>query len=170
MAIRRRNPLGTDDLEKLLDGSLSQSQPASPKRDLSQDPRDRNLVHLVESDPVLQSIVGRLLKRGFLLPGVLQPLAYERNKELIETEWKSSKSEENALAMGVSITNDYFFEGIHQVLNGRDFSVSSVATMRLDSWKKEVSAMFGHQAKTIIDAATTIGQYLEFMSRKSQGF
>ena len=133
MANRRRTSSATDDLEKLLDDSLSQSQPASPKQDLSQDPRDRKLVQLVESDPVLQSIVGRLLKRGFLLPGVFHPLPYERNKELIETEWKASKSEENALAMGVSVTNDYFFEGIHEVLNGRNFLVSSVTTMRLES-------------------------------------
>jgi hypothetical protein len=114
----------------------------------------------VESDPLLQSIVGRLLKRGFLLPGVFHPLAYERNKELIESEWKVSKSEENALAMGVSVTNDYFFEGIHEVLNGSDFLVSSVSTTRLESWQKEVRALFGHQSKMIIDAATTIGQYL----------
>jgi hypothetical protein len=167
---RRRTSPGIDGLEKLLDDSLSQPQPASPKRDLSQDPRDRKLVHLVESDPLLQSIVGRLLKRGFLLPGVFHPLAYERDKELIESEWKVSKSEENALAMGVSVTNDYFFEGIHEVLNGNDFLVSSVSTTRLESWQKEVRALFGHQAKMIIDAATTIGQYLEFMHRKSQGF
>ena len=170
MANRRRTLPGTDDLEKLLDDSLSRPEPASPKRDLSQDPRDRKLVQLVESDPVLQSIVGRLLKRGFLLPGVFHPLAYERNKELIESEWKVSKSEENALAMGVHVTNDYFFEGIHEVLNGRNFLVSSVSTMRLESWQTEVRALFGHQSKMIIDAATTIGQYLEFMNRKSQGF
>jgi hypothetical protein len=42
--------------------------------------------------------------------------------------------------------------------------------MRLESWQKEVRALFGHQSKMIIDAATTIGQYLEFMNRKSQGF
>jgi hypothetical protein len=170
VASRRRISPGIDDLEKLLDDSLSQPQPASPKRDLSQDPRDRKLVHLVESDPLLQSIVGRLLKRGFLLPGVSHPLAYGRNKELIESEWKVSKSEESALAMGVSVTNDYFFEGIHEVLNGSDFLVSSVSTMRLESWQKEVRALFGHQSKMIIDSATTIGQYLEFMNRKSQGF
>lgn len=170
MANRRRKSPSTDDLEKLLDDSLSQPQPASSKRDLNQDPSDRKLVHLVETDPVLQSIVGRLLKRGFLLPGVSHPFAYQRNRELIETEWKASKSEENALAMGVSVTNDYFFEGIHEVLNGNVFLVSSVSRTRLESWQKEVKALFGHQSKMIIDAATTIGQYLEFMNRKSQGF
>jgi hypothetical protein len=170
VANRQHTSPGTDDLDKLLDDSLSQPQPSSPKRDLTQDPRDRKLVQLVESDPLLQSVLGRLLKRGFLLPGVVHPLAYVRNKEMIESEWKISKSEENALAMGVNVTNDYFFEGIHEVLNGRDFLVSSVSTTRLESWQNEVRALFGHQSKMIINAATTIGQYLEFMNRKSQGF
>jgi hypothetical protein len=111
-----------------------------------------------------------MLKLKFLHPGVFHPLAYLRDGTRIEAAWKKAKSKDNALAMGIHLNGEFFFEGLNAIHQKGDFIVSRRTKGRLKSWEKEVKKLFPNESKEIIDAAQHIGQYLDFRNRKAQGY
>lgn len=130
----------------------------------------KNVIDEVNESKELQSVIELMLSKRFLMPGIFQPNAYLIDEEKIQKAWKRKKSYENALAKGVCLHNDFFFEGIASVLQGRDFTVSAKTRNELEMWEAEIVSIFPNESKKIIEIARTLGQYLEVMNRKSQGY
>ncbi|OGV70909.1 MAG: hypothetical protein A2283_22055 [Lentisphaerae bacterium RIFOXYA12_FULL_48_11] len=125
---------------------------------------------IVLNDERYQKIIQELLEKRFLMPGIFHPLAYLRDTDKIKQAWKRKKTTLNAIAMGVSLHNDFFQEVINCKLNGEDPTPMPQTKKALDTWEAEVGRLFESEFKDIEETCRTLGQYLEFMNRKSQGF
>jgi hypothetical protein len=145
------------------------SHEALPAKDLKPEER-KNIIEVVEADEGLLGIVRRMTELNFLLPGIFHPLAYLRDTNRIEAAWRRSKSMDTALAMGMHLYNDFFFEGVNATRSKGNFTVSRETRASVRQWEKAVKKLFPTESSQIVDAARKIGQYLEFRNRRSQGF
>lgn len=130
----------------------------------------KSIVDAVSNNPKLQNIIDELKKKKFLLEGIFHPLAYLRDTDKIEVAWKRKKSRINAIAMGVSLYNEWFWEGINSVHKKGDFIVSKETKSALKRWEGKVKQESALNYEEIEKICSTIGQYMEYMNRKSQGF
>lgn len=124
----------------------------------------------VRSNPVIRQAIDELLKKRFLVPGVFDPRAYLRDTERIAAAGKNQKSRINAIAMGAHLHNNLFYEITCNVLRGEDPSASKETVGSIAKWKKVLQKNFPEEHEEIEEISGLIGQYLEFMNRKSQGF
>lgn len=129
-----------------------------------------SIVDVVEGDPNLQKVIDELGRQKFLLEGIFHPQAYLRDTDRIKTAWGKNKSRINAIAMGVSLYNDWFYEAVCSVRTNGDVIVSKETKRALEKWEREIKQKFPSDHEEIEEICKTIGQYLEFMNRKSQGF
>jgi hypothetical protein len=154
--------------------SIASSPPLKPvgSRQLGDAKRGerQTITQVVENDPHLREIIQRLLELKFLLPGIVHPSAYLRDSDRIESAWRKSKSKANAVAMGVHLNNELFFEGINAVRQKVDFTVSPDLRANLADWEKEIEKLFPNESTAIRSVAHFVGLYLEFINRKAQGF
>ena len=130
----------------------------------------RTIIDVVNNDPKLQNIIRELKEKKFLIEGVFNPQAYLRDVDKIKAAWKKEKSLKNAIALGASLYNDLFYDGMNQARITGDFKASRKTKNALEKWKKEVESELSSDYEEIEDIAGKIGQYLEFMNRKSQGY
>ena len=181
---KRKRPSFSEILETLLEDDPSESgktanpvPPSTPLRSdvsaLAHDAKgeeSKTIIEVVETDGHLGAIIQRLLELGFLVPGPFHPRAYLRDTDRIESAWKKSKSKDNALAMGVHLNDEFFFEGVNAVRQKGDFIVSRALKAKLKHWETTVKSLFPNESGQIIEDAQRLGQYLEFKNRKAQGF
>lgn len=128
---------------------------------------------LVRQDSELQADLKSLLKEKFLAAGIFHPEAYLVDLEKIERKWKRRKKEGNRtsmLAVGVAIYNQWFAEVYSSAVSGDDPMPSEETRNWLSDWEEFVEENFPDESEELLDAAAKIGQYLEFMNRRSQGF
>ena len=125
---------------------------------------------IVLNDERYQEIIRELLEKRFLGPGIFHPLAYLRDTDKIKQAWKHDKTKLNAIAMGVSLQNDFFQEVMNCHLNGSDPSPTRQTKKALSMWEADVEGLFETEFKDIEETCRLLGQYLEFMNRKAQGF
>ncbi|MDP2926755.1 MAG: hypothetical protein Q8N65_01305 [bacterium] len=110
------------------------------------------------------------MKKQFLLPGIFHPLAYIRDTDKIENAWKRNKTKLNIIAMGVSLYDDWFEEIVNSRLTGGEAAPTKETKKALSVWDSETRKCFPSEYKDIEKTCRILGQYLEFMNRKSQGF
>ena len=142
----------------------------------------KSIVDLVEGDSNLQKVIGELVKNEFLLPGIFDPRAYLRDTIKIETAWRKKKLRINAIAAGVSCWNELFASLVNQEIAIKAQQRGGVRSLKemeeavedcqksLLKWQKEVKKIKVLDYDEIEEISSTIGQYLECMNRKSQGF
>ena len=131
------------------------------------------LVDLVRQDSRLQAELKELLKAKCLAPGIFHPEAYLVDTDKIERKWKlRSRS-----------------SGPYSDVGSRCRHLQSVLIRRLRRCRRRkrsngnpgdvqlaqrvedfVEEQFPDEDAEILASARNIGQYLEFMNRKSQGF
>ena len=128
------------------------------------------IVDSVISNEKLQAVIQDLLKKHFLLPGVFHPLAYIRDSEKIENAWKRNKTKLNTIAMGVSLYNEWFAEVVNSRLMGGEAAPTAETRKALRAWNLKTKKCFPSEYDDIEQICSTLGQYLEFMNRKSQRF
>lgn len=129
-----------------------------------------SIADVVQQSEKLQAVIMDLLAKHFLLPGVFHPLAYIRDAEKIEDSWAQRKSRLNTVAMGVSLFNKMFAEMVRSMLNGHDATGTDETKQAMGEWDAETRKRFPDEYDDIENICRTLGQYLEFMNRKSQGF
>lgn len=125
---------------------------------------------LVRSRSDLQALLIDLLEQGFLLPGIFHYEAYLRDEDKIVSAWKADKSRLNAIALGVSLYNDFYGELVNHVLRGNEPKASEGVRRKLQRWTKTIAKLFPDEQEEITEACGLLGQYLEFMNRTSQGY
>ncbi|MCB4792196.1 MAG: hypothetical protein LHV68_09940 [Elusimicrobia bacterium] len=130
----------------------------------------KTVVEIVNGNPKFQSVIKEYRENKFLLEGVYHPLAYLIDADKIESAWKKNKSKINAIAQGMALYNDFFTEAMNSVLLTGDSRVSKETSGKLEKWKGVVEKLFQADYKEIEEMSSRLGQYLEFMNRKSQGF
>ena len=131
------------------------------------------IADLVRQDSRLQSELKELLKAKYLAPGIFHPEAYLVDTDKIERKWKMrspSSSRIPTLAVGVAIYNQFFSDVYACVAAGDDPMATPETSNWLSEWEDFVEEQFPDEAEEILASASNIGQYLEFMNRKSQGF
>ena len=131
---------------------------------------NETIIDFVMSRAELRAILDDLLEHRYLLPGIFQPRAYLRDVEQIVAAWRRQKSKINAIAMGVSIYNDFHSEIVNDALAGKDPHASAKTCKSLEKWKVEIVKHFPSDNEAIESICATLGQYLEYANRKSQGF
>jgi hypothetical protein len=70
--------------------------------------------------------------------------------------------------MGVSLYNKMFAERVRSLLNGHGATATDESKQALGEWEAETKKRFPNEYDDIEDVCRTLGQYLEFMNRKSQ--
>jgi len=131
------------------------------------------IVDLVKQDSRLQSELKELLKAKYLAPGIFHPEAYLVDTDKIDRKWKSRgrvKSRISTLAVGVAIYNQFYADVYACVAAGDDPMATPETSNWLNEWEEFVEEQYPDEAEEILASASNIGQYLEFMNRKSQGF
>ena len=129
-----------------------------------------DITDLVENTPELAALIEELLQRRFLLPGVFHPRAYLVDDLKIDSAATKQALWINAAAVGVALHNQFFSEVARKALQGEDPSASEETSEAVARWEKRIAKNFPDDAEARISACRNIGQYLEFMNRKSQGF
>ena len=127
-----------------------------------------SIADVVQESEKLQAVIKELLETHFLLPGVFHPLAYIRDAEKIECSWERRKTRLNTVAMGVSLYNKMFAERVRSLLNGHDATATDETKHALGVWEAQTTKRFPDEYDDIEYICRTLGQYLEFMNRKSQ--
>jgi hypothetical protein len=130
----------------------------------------KSIIEVVTNDQNLGAILRRMIELDFLVPGVIDPLAYMRNTDRIESEWMTSKTKDCALAMGIHLHHEFFYEGMNALRQKRGFKASDETRDRLENWKPEVTKLFKLKAEKTISDCKIIGQYLEFRTRQAHGY
>lgn len=131
--------------------------------------QEQTIADLIDSRPDLQALLQELVGQGFLLPGIFDPRAYLRDEDQILSAWKAEKSRLNAIALGVSLHNDLYCELVNQVLAGEDPETSAELRRSIERWTAAIAKRFPDHEEMEANCSL-LGQYLEFMNRKSQGF
>jgi transcription elongation factor Elf1 len=135
----------------------------------------KSIVEVVEQDSDLQAVVQQLLDRKFLCPGVFHPNAYLIDRDRIEAMWNGANKGLDkhgklaAIAVGVAIYNDFFREVFARVMSQEEPQAEPETSEWLEEWQQYVAESFPDD-ESIEEVAGMIGQYMEFMNRKSQGF
>jgi len=124
----------------------------------------------VRNDPLVRQAIDELLEKRFLVPGVFDSRAYLRDTERIAAAGKNQKLRINAIAMGAHLHNNLFYEITCDVLRGEEPEASKETLASLEKWRKKLQKNFPEEHEEIEKISGLIGQYLEFMNRKSQGF
>lgn len=139
----------------------------------------KSIVDIVNGSPTLLRTIEELKKNAFIVDGIFHPKAYLRDTERIRRAWGKKKSRTNAIAMGVSLYNDWFQEMHKSIVESRrepqlsrigDPKASRETMRALKRWQKDVARVFPSEHEEIDDTCRTLGQYMEYMNRKSQGF
>ena len=131
---------------------------------------NETIIELVMSRSDLRDVLNELLVHDYLLPSIFQPRAYLRDVEKIKAAWRREKSKINAIAMGVSLYNDYYSEIVNDALAGKDPHASAKTCKTLEKWNVEIVKHFPSENEAIECICATLGQYLEYENRTSQGF
>lgn len=134
---------------------------------------ENNIIDLVEEDAALQTELQSLLSAKYLAPGIFHPRAYLINDVQVRSRWKNRRTRSveriDCVAIGVAIYNQFFHEAYANYRAGEDAAANRKTTKWLSDWKREVEERFPDD-DSISDVAAKLGQYLEFINRKSQGF
>ena len=134
---------------------------------------EKTIIDLVEEDAVLQTELKSLLSAEYLAPGVFHPRAYLINDLQVRSRWKNRRTQSvervDFVAIGVAIYNQFFHEAYANYQAGEDATVNRKTTIWLSNWEREVDERFPED-DSIPDVAAKLGQYLEFINRKSQGY
>jgi hypothetical protein len=131
------------------------------------------IVDVVKKDERLQSELKELVAKKFLVQGVFDPEAYLVDSQRIDDVWKNrgTKSDRTSLlAVGVAIYNQFFAELVKSSSAGDDPRASEETSELLSKWLSFLRNTLGAEAAQVHDTASTLGQYLEYMNRISQGF
>ncbi|MDZ4851035.1 MAG: hypothetical protein SGI77_17245 [Pirellulaceae bacterium] len=131
------------------------------------------IADLVRQDPDLQAELKALLDEQYLATGIFHPEAFLVDLEKIKGKWKKRKKDStrnSMLAVGVGIYNQWFAEVFACVATGEDPRPSKQTLNWLSDWEKFVEENYPNESEELQEAGRKIGQYLEFMNRKSQGF
>lgn len=122
----------------------------------------------MEKSDHLHRILQEARDRGLFAPGVFDPRAYLIDEERIEEEWGSRTNDALvATAKGAALHNRFFGEVAASVTRGEDPQATSETTEQVRNWSAVVRKQFAGSS-TIEEDARQIGQYLEFVNRKSQ--
>ena len=134
---------------------------------------EKTIIDLVEEDVALQAELQAILDAKYLAPGVFHPRAYLINDVQVRSRWKKrctrSVKRVDLIAIGVAIYNQFFHEAYVNYLSGEDATANRNTTTWLSDWEREIEERFPGD-ESIPDVAAKLGQYLEFINRKSQGY
>ena len=134
---------------------------------------EKTIIDLVQEDAALQAELQSLLSAKYLAPGIFHPRAYLINDLQVRSRWKNRRTRSvervDFVAIGVAIYNQFFHEAYANHLSGEDATANRKITTWLSDWEREVEERFPDD-DSISDVAAKLGQYLEFINRKSQGF
>lgn len=134
---------------------------------------EKTIIDLVQEDAALQAELQSLLKAKYLAPGIFHPRAYLINDLQVRSRWKNRRTRSveriDYVAIGVAIYNQYFHEAYANYQADGDDAANRKTAIWLSDREREVEERFPGD-DSIPDIAAKLGQYLEFINRKSQGY
>lgn len=134
----------------------------------------QDIAGLIRGDLRLQSLIKDMLNRELLLSGIFHREAYLLNDLEITELWRRRKqttlSELEIVAIGMMLYNAFFGDISSVALSDEEPVPSAKVSRRLRQWKKFVQEHWSSDFTDLQMTSQLLGQYLEFMNRRSQGF